>query len=65
MEERKESLAKPLLALESWGKNIKQILGVHLIEHLDLLLFLQVELLEKALCAAKIEFDDTKAKLLY
>jgi len=26
---------------------------------------MQVELLEKALCAAKVELDDVKAELLY
>ena len=31
----------------------------------DLPLPIQVELLEKALCAAKVELDDVKAELLY
>ncbi|KAL7463287.1 hypothetical protein ACHAXS_003661 [Conticribra weissflogii] len=65
VEEWKETLAKPLLALESRDKNITRILGAHSIEHRDLPLHVQVELLEKALCAAKIELDDVKAELLY
>jgi hypothetical protein len=35
------------------------------VEHRDLPKEIQVELLEKALCAAKIELDDVKAELLY
>jgi len=65
VEEWKETLAKPLLALESCDKNISRILGAHSIEHRDLPLSIQVELLEKALCAAKVELDDVKAELLY
>ena len=65
VEEWKETLAKPLLALESRDKNISRILGANSIEHRDLPLHIQVELLEKALCAAKIELDDVKAELLY
>mmetsp|Transcript_43859 Transcript_43859/g.92246 ORF Transcript_43859/g.92246 Transcript_43859/m.92246 type:complete len:531 (+) Transcript_43859:158-1750(+) len=65
VEEWKETLAKPLLALESRDKNISRILGANSIEHRDLPLALQVELLEKALCAAKVELDDVKAELLY
>ncbi|KAL9184383.1 hypothetical protein ACHAXT_002469 [Thalassiosira profunda] len=65
VEEWKETLAKPLLALESRDKNISRILGANQIEHRDLPPELQVELLEKALCAAKIELDDVKAELLY
>lgn len=61
-----ESLSpQPLLALESRDKNISCILGATSIEHRDLPLHIQVELLEKALCAAKIELDDTKAELLF
>mmetsp|Transcript_22665 Transcript_22665/g.47409 ORF Transcript_22665/g.47409 Transcript_22665/m.47409 type:complete len:533 (-) Transcript_22665:38-1636(-) len=65
VEEWKETLAKPLLALESRDKNISRILGANSIEHRDLPLHIQVELLEKALCAAKVELDDVKAELLY
>jgi hypothetical protein len=65
VEEWKETLAKPLLALESRDKNISRILGANSIEHRDLPLAIQVELLEKALCAAKVELDDVKAELLY
>jgi ribosome maturation protein Sdo1 len=65
VEEWKETLAKPLLALESRDKNISRILGANSIEHRDLPLPIQVELLEKALCAAKVELDDVKAELLY
>ena len=61
-----ESLSpQPLLALESRDKNISCIQGATSIEHRDLPLHIQVELLEKALCAAKIELDDTKAELLF
>ena len=55
----------PLLALESTDKNIRRILGASSLEHRDLPLAIQVELLEKALCAAKIELDDVKAELLF
>lgn len=65
VEEWKETLAKPLLARESRDKNVSRILGAHSIEHRDLPLAIQVELLEKALCAAKVELDDVKAELLY
>lgn len=65
VEEWKETLAKPLLALESRDKNISRILGANSIEHRDLPPSIQVELLEKALCAAKVELDDVKAELLY
>mmetsp|Transcript_19463 Transcript_19463/g.35784 ORF Transcript_19463/g.35784 Transcript_19463/m.35784 type:complete len:143 (-) Transcript_19463:37-465(-) len=65
VEEWKETLAKPLLALESRDKNISRILGANSIEHRELPLAIQVELLEKALCAAKVELDDVKAELLY
>mmetsp|Transcript_24258 Transcript_24258/g.54218 ORF Transcript_24258/g.54218 Transcript_24258/m.54218 type:complete len:519 (+) Transcript_24258:699-2255(+) len=65
VEEWKETLAKPLLALESRDKNISRILAANSVEHRDLPLTIQVELLEKALCAAKIELDDVKAELLY
>ena len=65
VEEWKETLAKPLLALESTDKNIRRILGASSLEHRDLPLAIQVELLEKALCAAKIELDDVKAELLF
>jgi hypothetical protein len=65
VEEWKETLAKPLLALESRDKNVSRILGANSIEHRDLPLAIQVELLEKALCAAKVELDDVKAELLY
>lgn len=65
VEEWKETLAKPLLALESRDKNISRILGANNIEHRDLPLAIQVELLEKALCAAKVELDDVKAELLF
>ena len=66
VEEWKETLAKPLLAREkSRNKNVSRILGAHSIEHRDLPLAIQVELLEKALCAAKVELDDVKAELLY
>lgn len=65
VEEWKETLAKPLLALESRDKNISRILGCQSVEHRDLPKEIQVELLEKALCAAKIELDDVKAELLY
>ena len=65
VEEWKETLAKPLLAQESRDKNVSRILGAHSIEHRDLPLAIQVELLEKALCAAKVELDDVKAELLY
>ena len=65
VEEWKETLAKPLLALESRDKNISRILGASSLEHRDLPLAIQVELLEKALCAAKIELDDVKAELLF
>lgn len=65
VEEWKETLAKPLLARESRDKNVSQILGANSIEHRDLPLAIQVELLEKALCAAKVELDDVKAELLY
>ena len=64
VEEWKETLAKPLLALESHDKKISRILGVNSIEHRDLPPSIQVELLEKALCAAKVELDDVKAELL-
>ncbi len=36
-----------------------------MIEHHDLPLHAQVELLEKVLCVAKIKLDDVNAKLLY
>jgi len=65
VEEWKETLAKPLLALESRDKNISRILGANSIEHRELPLAIQVELLEKSLCAAKVELDDVKAELLY
>ena len=65
LKEWKETLAKPLLALESRDKNISRILGANNIEHRDLPLAIQVELLEKALCAAKVELDDVKAELLF
>ena len=65
VEEWKETLAKPLLALECRDKNISRILGASSLEHRDLPLAIQVELLEKALCAAKIELDDVKAELLF
>ena len=65
VEEWKETLAKPLLALESRDQNISRILGAYAIQHRDLPLAIQVELLEKALCAAKVELDDVKAELLY
>mmetsp|Transcript_16222 Transcript_16222/g.29298 ORF Transcript_16222/g.29298 Transcript_16222/m.29298 type:complete len:543 (-) Transcript_16222:72-1700(-) len=65
VEEWKETLAKPLLALESQDQNISRILGACSIEHRDLPLSIQVELLEKSLCAAKVELDDVKAELLY
>jgi hypothetical protein len=65
VEEWKETLAKPLLAIESRDKNVSRILGANSIEHRDLPLAIQVELLEKALCAAKVELDDVKAELLY
>ncbi len=65
VEEWKETLAKPLLALESRDKNVSRILGATSIEHRELPLAIQVELLEKALCAAKVELDDVKAELLY
>jgi hypothetical protein len=65
VEEWKETLAKPLLALESRDKNISRILGCQSVEHRDLPKDIQIELLEKALCAAKIELDDVKAELLY
>lgn len=65
VEEWKETLAKPLLALESRDQNISRILGAYAIQHRDLPLEVQVELLEKALCAAKVELDDVKAELLY
>ena len=65
VEEWKETLAKPLLGLENRDKNISRILGCQNVEHRDLPQDIQVELLEKALCAAKIELDDVKAELLY
>ncbi len=65
VEEWKETLAKPLLALECRDKNISRILGASSLEHRDLPLAIQVELLEKALCAAKVELDDVKAELLF
>ena len=65
VEEWKETLAKPLLALECHDQNISRILGATSIEHRDLPLAIQVELLEKALCAAKVELDDVKAELLF
>ncbi|KAL7541298.1 hypothetical protein ACHAXR_012041 [Thalassiosira sp. AJA248-18] len=65
VEEWKETLAKPLLALESRDKNISRILGATSIEHRELPLAIQVELLEKSLCAAKVELDDVKAELLF
>mmetsp|Transcript_25077 Transcript_25077/g.54051 ORF Transcript_25077/g.54051 Transcript_25077/m.54051 type:complete len:543 (+) Transcript_25077:188-1816(+) len=65
VEEWKETLAKPLLALESCDMNISRILGANSIEHRELPLDIQVELLEKSLCAAKVELDDVKAELLY
>ena len=65
LEDWKETLAKPLLARESCDKNVSRILGAHAVEHRDLPLAIQVELLEKALCAAKVELDDVKAELLY
>jgi hypothetical protein len=65
VEEWKETLAKPLLAFESRDKNISRILGCQSVEHRDLPKDIQIELLEKALCAAKIELDDVKAELLY
>jgi hypothetical protein len=42
VEEWKETLAKPLLALESHDKNISRILGANSIEHRDLPLTIQV-----------------------
>eukprot|EP00985_Skeletonema_marinoi_P025933 scaffold19526_cov114-Skeletonema_marinoi.AAC.2 len=65
VEEWKETLAKPLMALECRDKNISRILGASSLEHRDLPLAIQVELLEKALCAAKVELDDVKAELLF
>lgn len=65
VEEWKETLAKPLLGLENRDKNISRILGCQSVEHRDLPMHIQIELLEKALCAAKIELDDVKAELLY
>uniref|UniRef100_A0A7S2KUB0 BTB domain-containing protein n=1 Tax=Skeletonema marinoi TaxID=267567 RepID=A0A7S2KUB0_9STRA len=65
VEEWKETLAKPLMALECRDKNISRILGASSLEHRDLPLTIQVELLEKALCAAKVELDDVKAELLF
>jgi hypothetical protein len=65
VEEWKETLAKPLLGLENRDKNISRILGCQNVEHRDLPKDIQIELLEKALCAAKIELDDVKAELLY
>jgi hypothetical protein len=65
VEEWKETLAKPLLGLENRDKNISRILGCQAVEHRDLPKDIQIELLEKALCAAKIELDDVKAELLY
>lgn len=65
VEEWKETLAKPLLALDSQDENVSRILGANSIEHRDLPKDLQIRLLEKSLCAAKVELDDVKAELLY
>ena len=51
--------------MESRDKNISQILGCQSVEHRNLPKDIQIELLEKVLCAAKIELDDVKAELLY